>query len=208
MIKYNPDIHHRRSIRLKGYDYSQTGLYFITICVQDRLRLFGNILNGTMKLDNTGEMIQNIWNEIPQFYEGINIAEFQIMPNHIHGIIQIKPASELGQPSELGKPSGLGQPQGVVRQSGQPQGVVRQSGQPQGVAPTGLSLPDVVCRFKTLTTKKYIDGVKQNNWPLFNRRLWQHNYYEHIIRNEISYHEIAEYIVNNPLKWQDDKYYA
>ncbi|HDH05811.1 MAG TPA: hypothetical protein ENH01_08885 [Nitrospirae bacterium] len=81
------------------------------------------------------------------------------------------------------------------------------NGQPRGGAPT-MSLSDVMHRFKTLTTKRYTDGVKNNDWPRFNKKLWQRNYYEHIIRDENSYYQISEYIQTNPLKWQDDKYHA
>jgi len=82
-----------------------------------------------------------------------------------------------------------------------------ESGQPQGVAPTWkrLSLSDVVHRYKTLTTKRYADGVKNNGWQPFNGRLWQRNYYEHIIRNDDEYNRIAEYISNNPKTWKEDK---
>lgn len=79
-------------------------------------------------------------------------------------------------------------------------------GNPQGVAPT-LSLSDIVHRFKTLTTKRYIDGVNNDELPRFNKKLWQRNYYEHVIRNEKSYNELTEYILNNPIRWQEDKYY-
>lgn len=89
-MKYNPDIHHRRSIRLKGYDYSQAGLYFITICTQNRLCIFGIIKNDEFIGNDSGRMIQAIWNDIPNYYDGFNIHEFIIMPNHIHGIIEIQ----------------------------------------------------------------------------------------------------------------------
>lgn len=83
------------------------------------------------------------------------------------------------------------------------------TGQPQGIAPTAHpTIGDVVGAFKSLTTNDYIAGVKQKNWPSFNKKLWQRNYYQHIIRNEQSYLEIAEYIQNNPLKWLEDKYYG
>jgi len=71
-----------------------------------------------------------------------------------------------------------------------------------------MSLPDIVHRFKTLTTKRYIDGVNNNNWHPFNKKLWQRNYFEHIIRNHESYLKITEYIHANPVKWREDKYYA
>ena len=77
-------------------------------------------------------------------------------------------------------------------------------GQPRGIAPT---VGDVVGAFKSLSTNDYIRNVKQNNWQPFNKKLWQRNYYEHIIRDEKTYYQISEYIQTNPLKWQDDKYY-
>jgi REP element-mobilizing transposase RayT len=86
---YNPTIHHRRSIRLKGYDYSQAGLYYITICTQNRQNLFGEINVGQMKLNDAGLMVATIWNEIPEHYSGFGVHEFIVMPNHIHGIIEI-----------------------------------------------------------------------------------------------------------------------
>ena len=71
-----------------------------------------------------------------------------------------------------------------------------------------MSLSDIVDRYKTLTSKRYIDGININDWPRLNRKLWQRNYYEHIIRNEKSYVKISEYIINNPLHWRDDKYHG
>jgi len=89
MAKYNSDIHHRRSIRLKGYDYSQPGLHFITICTQNRSKLLGDIENSKMILNDAGMMVHRIWNEIPNDFHNIQLHEFVIMPNHIHGIIEI-----------------------------------------------------------------------------------------------------------------------
>ncbi len=120
-MTYDPAMHRRRSIRLRGYDYSRAGAYFVTICVQNRQCLFGDITNEEMRLNDAGKMIQTVWDEIPEHYPGIKTDEFVIMPNHIHGIVVIT---------------------------------------------AGLSLPDVVHRFKTMTTKRYTDGVKQSSWPL------------------------------------------
>lgn len=91
------DNKYRRSIRLKGYDYSQAGLYFITICTQQRVNIFGEIENGEMVLNDAGKMINKVWNEIPVFYIDFATEIFQIMPNHIHGIIQI-----LNNPNPVG----------------------------------------------------------------------------------------------------------
>ena len=181
MIKeYNPNIHHRRSIRLPEYDYSKAGMYFITICTQDRVCLLGKIESGKMVLNDAGCMVEAIWKEIPRYYCGFGVQEHIIMPNHFHGIIEIVGADPRVCPS--GCSLGLGQT--------------------RGSAPT---ISDIVQRFKTMTTKKYIDGVKQNGWVSFNGKLWQRNYYEHIIRNTDELNRIREYIINNPLNWDSDK---
>ena len=189
-MNYNPDIHHRRSIRLKGYDYSQAGLYFVTICTQNRLCLFGKIENREMILNDPGIMIERQWQELIYRFDNIKADEFIVMPNHFHGIVQFVGVPLVGtqntkQPPTTGSPS--------------------QTGQPQGIAPT---VGDVVGAFKSLTTNEYIRGVKNNDWSRFNKKLWQRNYYEHIIRDEKSCYQISEYIQTNPLKWQDDKYYV
>ena len=150
----------------------------------------GDIADGEMVLNDAGKMVQTVWNEIPQFYLWVDIGAFQIMPNHIHGIVIIVGAGPRACP-EIGVPPHTGQ--------------APNTGQPRGVAPTGLSLPDVVHRFKTMTTKKYTDGVKQNGWSRFDGKLWQRNYYEHIVRNENELNRIQQYIIDNPLQWPTDK---
>jgi REP element-mobilizing transposase RayT len=92
-MTYNPDIHHRHSIRLKGYDYSRQGLYFVTICIQNRKCLFGEIINDAMILNECGQIVQMVWDELPQHYANIQLDKFVIMPNHVHGIILIDHAS-------------------------------------------------------------------------------------------------------------------
>ena len=205
-MKYNPDIHHRRSIRLKGYDYTRPGAYFITICTQNRECLFGEVVNGEMRLNGAGAMVQSVWDEIPAFYPGVLTDAFVVMPNHIHGIVILVGAALRGRP-------GSGHPQGGVPTVSAPRGRPG-LGHPQGGAPTGsqsrgvaraLSLPDVVHRFKTLTTKRYVDGVKRDGWPPFPGRLWQRNYYEHIIRDEQSLNRIRQYIADNPARWALDR---
>ena len=86
-MAYNPNIHHRKSIRLKGYDYSQAGLYFITICVQDRKCLFGKIVDDEMILNDYGTIAYQQWQELPERFTNMELDVFQIMPNHMHGII-------------------------------------------------------------------------------------------------------------------------
>ena len=88
-MTYNPDIHHRRSIRLKGYDYSQAGLYFITICIQNRACLLGKIINGEMNLNEAGTMVKNEWFKLPKRFSNIKLHENIVMPNHFHAILEI-----------------------------------------------------------------------------------------------------------------------
>jgi len=187
-VRYDPEKHHRRSIRLKGYDYSQAGAYFVTICTQNRACLFGEVVDGEMRINEAGRMVQSVLDEMPTFYPGVEIDAFVVMPNHVHVIVVLVGATPCGRPTV----------------GGQTQGRAQAQGQAQGPAPT-LSLPDVVHRFKTLTTKRYADGVKQLGWPPFPGRLWQRNYYEHIIRNEESLNRIRVYITNNPLQWDLDR---
>ena len=89
MNQFNPNIHHRRSVRLKDYNYSQAGLYFVTICVQNKISLFGNIINGEIKLNDAGIIVEKEWLKLPQQYNNIQLHEYVIMPNHFHAIIQI-----------------------------------------------------------------------------------------------------------------------
>jgi hypothetical protein len=86
-LQYNPKIHHRRSIRLKGYDYSSAGLYFITICCQDMKCRFGNIESNEMALNEFGLIAHNEWGKLPERFPNFDLDVFQIMPNHMHGII-------------------------------------------------------------------------------------------------------------------------
>lgn len=102
--KYNPKIHHRRSIRLKGYDYSQSGLYFITICCQDMICRFGKIVNGEMVLNELGMIAYNEWLKLPERFPNFELDLFQIMPNHIHGIVAL-----VGRPLRVPNAQGQGQ---------------------------------------------------------------------------------------------------
>jgi len=88
-MRYNPDKHHRKSIRLKGYDYSRAGAYYVTICVQDRDMLLGKVVDGQIKLNEYGKMVAYTWNDLPNHHPHVCLDEFVIMPNHVHGVIII-----------------------------------------------------------------------------------------------------------------------
>ena len=191
--RYNPKIHHRRSIRLRGYDYSRSGLYFITICTRNRLHLFGKIINGIMALNDAGKMVEQIWNKIPNDFNHTRLHEFIIMPNHTHGIIEITPATPVGADS-------ISAPMDTVPTDTRAE---------MDSAPTSLvavaGIPQIIQSFKRCSTIAYINMVKQNILPPFDKRVWQRNYWEHIIRNENEYYRIAQYIMDNPKKWALDK---
>jgi len=241
-VRYDPESRHRRSVRLKGYDYACAGACFVTICTQDRACLFGEIENGKMLLNDAGRMVQSVWNELPVYYAGIETDAFIIMPNHIHGIIVITDPSTTSAAAvvvgagpcacpdsgpRVCPDSGpracpdydghVDYPNDLQRITGQPITGQQEGGQPQGVAPTGgvvpvknggvqtgLSLPDAVHRFKSMTTHQYIHGVKQSGWPPFRSRLWQRNYWEHIVRNAQDLARLREYIRFNPETWALD----
>ena len=177
---------------MRGYDYAQEGVYFVTVCAGDRQCLFGEIVDGEIQLNDAGRMVQAVWEELSIHYPGVKADEFAVMPNHIHGVIVLVGAGPRAYPDAGLSPVDAG-PRACP-----------EKGQPQGVAPT-LSLPDVVHRFKTLTTKRYADGVKQLGWIPFDRRLWQRNYYEHVIRDDVSLNRIRQYILDNPARWEFDR---
>ena len=177
----------RKANRLKDYDYSKDGYYFITICTQDREKYFGTIKDHNMILNDAGKMILKIWDQIPIFYEGIEVDIFQIMPNHIHGIIIINHTSNTVQTEQ-----NVYQPTYDINST------------PKKINPP-LSLSDIIQRYKTMTTKQYTDGVKQKGWQSYNKKLWQRSFYDHIIRDNKALNNIRKYIIENPLKWNSDK---
>jgi len=180
-MPYDPNRHHRRSIRLKGYDYSQAGAYFITLCTQDRACLFGKVVNGEMRLNDAGRMVLAEWNRLPERFPQVVLDAFVVMPNHVHGILVITdPAPTVGATV----------------------GATPTVGATTRVAPT---VGNIIGAFKSRVTVEYIRGVKTSGWPPFRGRLWQRNYYEHIIRNERALNAIRQYIMENPRRWQMDR---
>ena len=187
---YNPEIHHRRSIRLKGYDYSQMGAYFVTVCVKDRHCLFGDVEQGEIMLNDAGNMVKTWWLSIPDKYRYVELDECMMMPNHFHGIIKIVGADQRVCP-DPSVPENFNE----TRKKGEHKNKGEHMGSP---------LPRIIQWFKTMTTNEYIRGIDAQGWERFNGKLWQRNYYEHIIRDEKELNRIREYIVNNPMQWDLD----
>jgi len=290
-MQYNPKIHNRKSMRFNGYDYSQEGAYFITICCKDRECLFGEIKNREMILNANGIIAYNEWLQTTKIRSNVELDVFVIMPNHIHGIVIINnhaiddgrgvlhtpgllmndrgnkpdvlhaPVSGSGTPGLLmndrgNKPDVLHAPGSVLGAPGSALGtsgsVLGTSGSVLGASGSVLGAPDSVLHAPgpALGTSDSIKGVCDTplqitvgrdlgvcDTPLrspsntigaivrgyksavtkqinilgsgnYNQSstVWQRNYHDHIIRNEQSYQHILNYIINNPAKWDDDKY--
>jgi len=184
IMPYNPTTHHRRSIRLKGYDYSQAGMYFVTICCQDKIYRFGKIENEAMVLNDFGKIAYDEWVKLQERYPNVLLDIFQIMPNHIHGIIVL---------NDVGATLAVALNDDAVAQNN------RAGASP---APT---VGNIVGGYKSLVANRCLEICKSQNDYL--GKLWQRNYWEHIIRNEHSYQHIADYIFNNPINWDNDTLY-
>jgi putative transposase len=187
-MKYNPEIHHRKTIRLKGYDYAQPGAYYITICSYERQYLFGEIIGGVMHLNLISETIQNCWHRLPQQFPFIELDAFVIMPNHLHGIILITDRNT--NKSQLFK-------QPIVVQPISPS---KEPTLPKGTKPGSLGA--LVQNFKSIVTRR-VNRLTKNCGTI-----WQDGYYEEIIRDDRAYNNIRKYIVENPLKWHEDENYT
>jgi putative transposase len=184
-MPYDPNIHHRRSIRLHDYDYSQAGAYFVTICAQDRECLFGKIVNSTLWLNAYGEIVVQWWEKIAEHFPSVALDAFVVMPNHIHGIVILANS----MPKETFNPT-QGQTETLKT-------ITPNVGQTPSQSPT---LGRVVAYFKYQSTKD-INQARATT----SGRVWQRNYYERIIRNEAALQKIRAYIINNPLQWELDQ---
>ncbi len=188
----------RKNNRLKDYNYAQPGYYYVTICTYDRKCLFGEIINNCVDLNNAGQMIDLILRTLPEHYPDILIDNYITMPNHMHAIIIIKEpvgAAPRGRPLIN---------TGLQIDDISDENKLLDNGPAQGPAPTGLSLSDIINRFKSLTTKRYIVGVKNNNWQSFDKHLWQRSFYDQVIQTDTSLKNIRKYIINNPATWAND----
>jgi len=248
---YDPQKHHRRSIRLKGYDYTAPGAYFVTICTQDHVQMFGEVVGGDMRLNPHGRVVDTYWSRIPRHFLHVTLDAWVVMPNHVHGIIVItdppavgddasSPVDERGRcrgeaipvwPAEMeggagsksrtvtdgdsGRgeaipvwpaemeggagsksrtvtdgDSGIASP--LQRRRRQQQRPPRPHGAPSG------SLGAIVGNFKSITTRR-INRMRHTPGG----QVWQRNYWEHIIRDQVAYERLWQYIENDPALWEE-----
>jgi REP element-mobilizing transposase RayT len=189
---------HRRSIRLPGYDYSQPGEYFITICTYQRQRLFGQIVNDQMRLNALGLVVLDVWKKTPILRREIELGSFVIMPNHFHAIVHILDAEEMPNADVMVEDENtlICGCRGTARRAPTDDGnKFEKFGKP-----VSGSIPTVVRAFKSAVTKQ-INQIR--NAPV--APIWQRNYYEHIIQTDREYLAIEAYIENNPANWLVDK---
>ncbi len=175
---FNPEIHHRRSIRLRDYDYSQNGAYFVTVVAKNREDLFGEIENGEMILNDMGKMVLHCWSQIPEHFPDVEIDECCVMPNHFHGIFLINCRGVGCKGERFFAPT---DDRDTDMNSG-----------------TSKTVGSIVRGFKIGVTK----------WARKNLEIidvWHRNYYEHVIRNESDLEKIRQYIFDNPVNWENDE---
>ncbi|MTK52505.1 transposase [Paludibacter sp.] len=225
--------HRRKNIRLQGYDYARAGLYFLTIVVQNRLHLFGKVVNGEMILNDAGRMIEKWYREIENKFPDKRCREMVVMPNHMHCIIEILemdnvPSTDIHMmemgtditemdtdthvaygDAHVGAPL-RGRPEIIPHHENRHHETMpyRETDDRYGIhnKKYGATIGDVMDWFKTMTTNEYIRGVKNNGWRRFDDKLWQRNYYDHIIRDWQDDVRISTYIIDNPAKWEGDKF--
>jgi putative transposase len=202
-MKYDPRIHHRRSIRLKGYDYTQAGAYFITICTNDMKCIFGTVENEEMILNEFGEIAYNEWSKLPQRFTNSELDVFQVMPNHLHGIIILNTIR-----STVGATLAVApiDERATVKVAPTGEGTVKVAPTDEENMKVAPTVGDIVGAYKSIVSNEMLKIFKERNKTM--GKLWQRNYYEHIIRNELAYQNISNYIISNPAKWDGDKFYG
>jgi REP element-mobilizing transposase RayT len=187
-MRYDPAKHHRRSIRLKGYDYAAPDAYFVTMCAKDRACAFGAVVGNEMTLSAWGRLIAEEWAALPQRFAHIALDAFVVMPNHVHGIITIV---------DDGRP-GASRTGAVTAPPPPP------TAPPFGTGAVTAPLPEplgkIIAYFKYQTTKHINETRATPGAPV-----WQRNYYEHIVRHDRELNAIRRYIHDNPRRWALDR---
>lgn len=156
-------------VRLRDHTYAEPAFYFITSNIEQRLCLLGDIVDDTFDPSPAGTMVASIWNEIAGRFPVVTLDAMVVMPNHLHGLIQI-PVQEDGS-----------------------------------LHPDAPSIPTIMHWFRTITTNRYIDGVKREGWPRYPKRLWQERYIDHVVRSDRALDRIRQYIEANPSRWPYDE---
>ncbi len=186
-MPYNSQVHHRRSTRLRDWDYALPWWYYVTICTHERQCIFGTVVNDEMQLNDIGKIVHEEWTNTPTIRPEIELDEFVVMPNHVHGIVIIGES--------------VGATGSVARKGKQGSSIIRAT---QRVAPTKTlvsgSLGAVIGQFKSKAAKR-INVIRETQGV----SVWQRSFHDHIIRNDADLHRIRTYIANNPVQWAIDE---
>lgn len=208
--EYEYDRLHPKLVRLAGFDYSGQGPYFVTICTKDRACLFGTVSDDAMLLNHAGILACDVWLGLPAHYSNVVLDAFVVMPNHVHGIVWL--AEDDAAAQGIREQIGLVPDPHAAATEREPNEIAldpkRAGFKP---APTGIdaapstvarrhALPEIMRGFKTFSSRA-INGMR----GVSGVPLWQRNYYEHIIRNDIALHRIRDYILGNPARWNVDR---
>ena len=179
--RYDPDRHHRRSVRLRGWGYAGPGAYFVTVCTMQRQYLFGEVVAGEMRFNAFGRLVDTVWQRLVQQMPRVDLDAFQVMPNHVHAIFRILDVelSERSVDPQLAQPSR------------------HLAGHELG------ELGALIGNLKAVCTRRINRMRHSHGAPV-----WQRNYWEHIIRDEGEYARIRDYILTNPAHWADGRLYA
>ena len=186
-MKYNPDIHHRRSVRLKGYDYAKEGMYFVTICTQNRIHFFGDVENREMILNPFGEIAYREWEKLPERWPHIELGAFQIMPNHIHGVLLIL------------RPYSMENGESVETQPEIPFSKIQWATRPY--------LGQIIGAYKSIVSTSCLNYHKENQPGVWLDKIWQRSFDDRIIRDTAAFNNISTYIINNPANCKSDKFF-
>ena len=197
-----PKKHRNGSLRLQTWDYRWAGAYFITLCTHNRKHYFGEVTDGKMQLSHIGVIADILWHEIKNHTHNTDLDAFVVMPNHIHGIIIINDTvSSLHAPDDNEQTSTdntVSSLYATSRQQSDQHATSRLSKKMSELSPKAGSLSAIIRSYKSAVTRHA-------------RRLgysfaWQPNYYENIIRDSGAFTRIQQYIINNPKKWNEDKF--
>ncbi len=223
-MRYDPDRHHRRSLRLRGYNYAQPGAYFVTICTHDRRPLFGEVIDGQMVLHTCGMIVSMCWQELPNHYARVMLDAFVVMPDHVHGVIILMDHPSVGAGPVGAGPVGTGWVVGVgpVGAGLRPAPTTTPTPRPAPTpTPTPRPAPTPIPTPHPAPTTPYPDPPKTHSlseiiraFKSFSARrinalhgtpglpVWQRGFYDHVIRDDAGLARIREYIVTNPARWQ------
>lgn len=189
---YGGGLPRRRNMRLRGYDYSQAGAYFVTVCAHGQRCLFGSVDEDGMRLNEVGTLVLQTWNEVAAFYPGVGIPALVVMPNHLHAVLLLAGG---------GEKLGAGEQKVAMNPDAMDPGAMNRAPTAGGegcCAP--LPVGEIVRGIKARCSR----AANAQGWLGTGAQLWQRNYYEHIIRDQADYDRIAEYIENNPRQWAED----